>query len=747
MTSLLTLDNLRNLEAQQRWTDLLDSAKRFVLQRPPEVAWGYYYQGIAYHELRQYNYAADAFDQAVKIDANNSSFFNARGLLFRDQKMYERAIEQFELAAERPPELLNPIINKAQTLTLMNRHEDALAIYNVVLSRYPDYIPAMIFKAECLKELGRPAEALAIYDQAITMDPTAADLVFNKGNIYANQNNLDRALECYNKSIQLDPEFPDAYYHLGLVNQRLGRRQEALNNYQRAMQQNSAAPLAYVAAAELYSQSGDYRQALSLMDDAIQKYPNSPFGYYNAGILKLSQGNYKASAPDFENAIKTLDEPDTAKKQLLRIAAENTTELDRVNNYFGSGGAGSQRVAVNYASLAEGMIVKKENQTEIGNNLREIKNRIYDLQANAENRRRLDEELVALQQNNPGLFEYVTTLLRMERNYLYNTNFNLPRASYAPTSINFLRNARERPALDYYSSGDQAADLIIKGSKSKLSSNELLDRTAYALKANANGFDPEETHFQITKSVLNRIHSSDEKNREIVMYDTNDNAKRWTSNILDQFPKLRPEVNSAASAVALKDFILMNNHLASNAQVADSARNTYTYNFNQAYGSNSYEGSGDSEIPVYGSFRQAAPAPKRNMIVNVRFRNPQNATSGSQFYISVNISYVGKIFRAIPKDSADYPEVFRSVAKPLSNFIDYEFELDEKYIRKDRLDTTFLRVLVLKQKPDGKAAKKAEDWVALKDLKTAPIKVTEFKQSKGFSSKNIEVVITGAYPQ
>lgn len=746
MASQLTVDNLASLDSEHRWVDLLDSAKRFVTQNPgPAAAHGWYYQGVAYHELRQLQQAAEAFDEAIRLDSNNSLFYNAKGLLLRDQRQYEKAIAQFELAAENPPEILNPVINKAQTLTLLQRNEEALAIYNVVLKTYPDYIPALIFKAECLKELNNPNEALATYDQAIALDPKAADLVFNKGNIYANQDRLDQALACYNNAVQLDPEFADAYYHIGLVNQRLGRREEALTNFSRAISQNSASPMARVSAAELFTQSGDHKQALTIMEEAIVQHPNSPFSHYNAAIIKLGQGDVPGSSRDFVNAIAQLDEPDTARKQLLRQVADNEHELVRVSGALSQRTAGSQRIAINYPALVEGLLLKKENHGEVSNNLRLLKTRIWDLESNAEIRKKSDAELIALQQANPALFDYTTALMRMEQQFLTNTAFETNRVHEAPTTINFLRNARELPSLEYYAWGDQGTELILTTSGSRLSKSEFMERTAAALVAQRPGYDPTETHFLVSQAILSKVHSSDQKNREIINYQANEPQQRFVQSILDKYPKLRTEVTTPATALALKDFVLLNAYLASHAHVAEFAKRRYEQNFAIVFNANLHESPDDSnftgDASLFGSFKR--PPVSRDMTIAIRFQNPNNATSESQFYVWVHLSYQGRLQHIPAQGSDQFVEVYTSSAKPLQAVVEFEFRMPGDRIRVDKMGPTFFCVTVLKKKGTGAVTKKAELWVPFPSVALKPLKIGNFKQKKRFSSKIIDVYISG----
>lgn len=750
MTSQITVHNLAVLEQEQRWLDLLDAAKRFTNYGNDQQAFGHYYQGIAYHELKQQSNAMMSFDKAISLDSSNALFYNAKGLLLRDQRNYEKAIEQFELAADRKPEILNPIVNKAQALSLLNRNEEAIVIYNKMLQQYPGYIPAMIFKAESLKELNRYEEALKVYDDAIAQEPNAADLVFNKGNIYANQNKMEAALDCYNKAVKLDPQFPDAYYHIGLVNQRLGRYQDALTNFERAIERESPTPMARIALADLHHQFGDETKAMQIMNDAVERYPNSPFAHYNRGVFKLGQGQIDESSRDFVNAIQNLDEPEVAKGQIFRYSADNERELNRVNQSLSQRAAGSQSITVNFPSLVDGLLVKKENQADIGNNIKVIKERIYSLESSAEGRRKLDAELVALQQSNPQLYEYVLTLLRLERNYLYNTNFGIPKASYALTSVNFLRGGRELPALDSYSAGDRAVELITKSTGSNMSTAEFLERARASLIANRNGFDPEETHFQIAEHILNKVHTSDSKAIQIKAYSQDPRQGQFINSILDRYPTLKSDVSSPAVAVALRDFVLMNSNLVNNSSVSDYSRRLYEKNFETVYNSGAYENLSENNlqggaIDNFQSFSKINVS--RNIFVTIKLQNSHGAVSGSKFYIATLLSYKGVVKTTIPLKSVEFPDVYVSPAQTLTNELEFEFEIPDALIRRDAFPNTYMRILVLKQKPDREQKKKFEEWIALSALTNQPRKIGSFKQRKNFSSKLIDVLITGIIPK
>ena len=743
MTSDITPDNLANLENAQRWIDLLDTSKRYLNQNPIDFAIGYYYQGIAYHELKQMRQADEMFTQANKLDNQNPLFFNAKGLLLKDQKQYPEAILQFESATRINPDLLNPLINKAQTLSLQNKNEEALVIYNSVLSKNPDLVPVLIFRGECLKELGRSQEALQVYDRAIQLEPSAADLIFNKGNILAQDNDFERAKSCYQKAAELDPQFADSFFHLGLVNQKLGKVEEAASNYRQAINLDSPSPLSHVSLADLYLQSDQRSQGERTFEQCLERFPDSPFGHYNYGLYKLSQGRLSDSTQDFLKAISCLDEPEGLKVQLQKTIDDNQKELNRVSNLIPRSLPNSQQISINYPGLTDNLLVKKENQSEIISNIKTLKTRIWSLETSATSLKSLDDDLVHLQQKSPLLYEYVVTLLSFQNNFLINSQFDLPMSSQAMTSVNLLRNFRDLPSLMCYTSGTNAFELILTLSGNKSSQTEFSENIRKTIIANKQGFNSEETLLNLTKIVLKKVQNSESKLKEILNYDSSEAHKKFTSKAIKDFPKIKPDLSSRSTAVALKDFVLINNYFCKNSQVSEFSKNNYDRNFENVYGNDLYEDSHASKLQTNVEIFQSFKGNKNRQALEVvvSFDNKNKATSKSALFIQVFLSLEGPTTAQVAPNNSNFKEVYVSPAHVLENLFDFSFDIDQTDLKMDFKDKTFLKIVVLKVKEDKSIKKKGEQWIALNKLHDQPQFLMDIKQKKMFSSKQISISV------
>ncbi|MFL5588082.1 MAG: tetratricopeptide repeat protein [Ktedonobacteraceae bacterium] len=97
-------------------------------------------------------------------------------------KRYEEALAAFEQALRLDPNLASAYYNKGKALLDLNRPEEALAAFEQALRLDPNLTSAYHGKGAALWELKRPEEALAAFEQALRLDPNDALAYYNKGN-------------------------------------------------------------------------------------------------------------------------------------------------------------------------------------------------------------------------------------------------------------------------------------------------------------------------------------------------------------------------------------------------------------------------------------------------------------------------------------------------------------------------------------------------------------------------------------
>jgi len=75
------------------------------------------------------------YTKAIELDPADPKPLINRGMLYAEQKSYERAIADDDKAASLAPALLNPHYNKGQALEQMGRPKEAAAEYRILLQK------------------------------------------------------------------------------------------------------------------------------------------------------------------------------------------------------------------------------------------------------------------------------------------------------------------------------------------------------------------------------------------------------------------------------------------------------------------------------------------------------------------------------------------------------------------------------------------------------------------------------------
>ncbi len=173
-----------------------------ALQTPKKSAQEWLKEGNALYNLKRYEEAIAAYDQAIRLNPNYALAYNNKGIALKNLK----------------------------------RHEEAIAASDQAIRIDPSYAPAYHNKGNALADLKRYEEAIAAYDQAIRLNPNYALAYNNKGNALYELKRYEEAIGAYEQAIRLDPNYAVAYNNKGVALDQLGRKREAQQAYERAKQ-------------------------------------------------------------------------------------------------------------------------------------------------------------------------------------------------------------------------------------------------------------------------------------------------------------------------------------------------------------------------------------------------------------------------------------------------------------------------------------------------------------------------------
>jgi len=165
----------------------------------------------SYLDLKRYEEALAAYDQALRLDPNKARAYGNKGNALANLKRYEEALAVFDQALRLDPNYALTYYNKGITLASLKRYEEALAAFDQALRLDPNYAPAYGNKGTVLANLKRYEEALAAYDQVLRLDPNNALAYGNKGLALANLKRYEEALVAFDQALRLDPNDARAY--------------------------------------------------------------------------------------------------------------------------------------------------------------------------------------------------------------------------------------------------------------------------------------------------------------------------------------------------------------------------------------------------------------------------------------------------------------------------------------------------------------------------------------------------------
>jgi len=249
-------------------------------------------QGHAAHQAGDAARAADAYEQALRLQPEQPDALQLLGLLARragDLPRAEALMRRSLQVRDAQPHVWN---NLGNVLDQAGHAADAEACYARAVALAPGYADAaynlavrlhargdasaatmldrslaaaggtptpakLQLKAQIEGDTGRLDDALATLDHALALAPDRAALHHNRGVLLQRRHRHADALQAHDRAAALGVEAADAHYNRGNTLQSLGRAAEAAAAYRAALARDPAHALALVDLARLRWRQGD----------------------------------------------------------------------------------------------------------------------------------------------------------------------------------------------------------------------------------------------------------------------------------------------------------------------------------------------------------------------------------------------------------------------------------------------------------------------------------------------------------
>lgn len=145
-----------------------------------------------------------------------------------------KAVESFNQAIERDPNLAEAYYHRANIRFDQNDKQGALADYNQAIRLNPDYTNAYFNRGAIRFNQGDKEGALEDFDEYISRSPNNAEAYYNRGYIRRTLGNSEASLEDFDEIVRLLPNEPRAYYNRGVIRIDVQDNQGAIEDLQKA---------------------------------------------------------------------------------------------------------------------------------------------------------------------------------------------------------------------------------------------------------------------------------------------------------------------------------------------------------------------------------------------------------------------------------------------------------------------------------------------------------------------------------
>ena len=206
------------LLSRQRWDEALALATEALELVPNDLDWSvikekaqgqgknkveWIKEGNNLQDLKRFDEALVAYDQAIRLDPNYAEAYLGRGNVLFDLKRYDEALTAYNQAIQLNSTYAFGYHGRGNVLFDLKRYDEALAAYNQAIQLNSTYAFGYLSKGNALIELKRYDEALASYDRAIQLNSTYAIAYYNKGVALQIMKRSKESQACFDKAKEL----------------------------------------------------------------------------------------------------------------------------------------------------------------------------------------------------------------------------------------------------------------------------------------------------------------------------------------------------------------------------------------------------------------------------------------------------------------------------------------------------------------------------------------------------------------
>jgi len=177
----------------------------------------YVRQGLEFEIQGRTAEAQQVYEGILAIDAANSRALHRLAVIAHERGDSAAALDLIGRSLKSNPVSPEAVVDYAQILGGLDRHEDMLAAANRALILKPNTFNALFLRGVALQKLDRYSEALASLDRALALNPDHPGSHNSRGVVLTRLGRVEEGLMEFERAIALDPGYAEAHFHAGLA--------------------------------------------------------------------------------------------------------------------------------------------------------------------------------------------------------------------------------------------------------------------------------------------------------------------------------------------------------------------------------------------------------------------------------------------------------------------------------------------------------------------------------------------------
>lgn len=186
-----------------------------AIESYPQNEFNYYYRGLSYKKMHEYDRAFADFDRAILFNTQSKDSYWERGLLNFQFGRYQKALADFERHADLNDKPYNVQLQIAKTLIVLELYQEALDMLNALIIEKPTISRAYIYRAEVHLIMRAFDRSWNDIKKSIDLGDSTTERFMVEGKYYltATQNGK-KALIPLEKAVQLDSNSSEIHHLL-----------------------------------------------------------------------------------------------------------------------------------------------------------------------------------------------------------------------------------------------------------------------------------------------------------------------------------------------------------------------------------------------------------------------------------------------------------------------------------------------------------------------------------------------------